>query len=158
MKSCFYLFVMMYFSCIQIFAQTLNLIGDVEDEFLQKPINNVRITVMNPDSTVVTDSVRYTFMRNGKGELLAIQYAIPVPREKRDYLLRASRDGYDDVWQSISVLFPDKVNAVEVPTFKMRRNMGGELKEVTVTATKIKMYHKGDTLVFNADALQLPDG
>lgn len=158
MKSCFYLFVMMYFSCIQIFAQTLNLIGDVEDEFLQKPINNVRITVMNPDSTVVTDSVRYTFMRNGKGELLAIQYAIPVPREKRDYLLRASRDGYDDVWQSISVLFPDKVNAVEVPTFKMRRNMGGELKEVTVTATKIKMYHKGDTLVFNADAFQLPDG
>lgn len=33
-----------------------------------------------------------------------------------------------------------------------------KLKEVTVTATKIKMYHNGDTLVYNADAFNLPDG
>lgn len=32
------------------------------------------------------------------------------------------------------------------------------LKELTVTATKIKMYHNGDTLVYNADAFNLPDG
>lgn len=32
------------------------------------------------------------------------------------------------------------------------------LNEVTVTATKIKMYYKGDTIVYNADAFLLPEG
>ncbi len=33
-----------------------------------------------------------------------------------------------------------------------------ELNEVTVTASKVKFYHKGDTLVYNADAFVLPEG
>lgn len=33
-----------------------------------------------------------------------------------------------------------------------------ELKELTVTASKVKFYHKGDTLVYNADAFVLPEG
>lgn len=33
-----------------------------------------------------------------------------------------------------------------------------KLNEVTVTASKIKFYHKGDTLVYNASAFQLSDG
>ena len=33
-----------------------------------------------------------------------------------------------------------------------------QLDEVTVTATRIKMYYDGDTLVYNADAFLLPDG
>jgi len=33
-----------------------------------------------------------------------------------------------------------------------------ELKEVTVTASKIKFYNKGDTIVYNADAFQLAEG
>ncbi|MDE6535904.1 MAG: outer membrane beta-barrel family protein [Muribaculaceae bacterium] len=32
------------------------------------------------------------------------------------------------------------------------------LNEVTVTATKVKMFYNGDTLVYNADAFNLPDG
>lgn len=33
-----------------------------------------------------------------------------------------------------------------------------DLGEVTVTATKVKMYYKGDTLVYDATAFKLPDG
>lgn len=33
-----------------------------------------------------------------------------------------------------------------------------QLGEVTVTASKVKFYNKGDTLVYNADAFQLADG
>lgn len=36
--------------------------------------------------------------------------------------------------------------------------MPKRLDEVTVTATKIKMYYKGDTIVYNADAFLLPEG
>ncbi len=33
-----------------------------------------------------------------------------------------------------------------------------ELKEVTVTSSKVKFYNKGDTIVYDADAFQLADG
>ncbi len=33
-----------------------------------------------------------------------------------------------------------------------------ELKELTVTASKVKFYHKGDTVVYNADAFLLAEG
>lgn len=33
-----------------------------------------------------------------------------------------------------------------------------ELKEITVTASKVKFYHRGDTLVYNADAFLLAEG
>lgn len=33
-----------------------------------------------------------------------------------------------------------------------------QLKEIVVTATKVKFYNKGDTLVFNADAFELAEG
>ena len=33
-----------------------------------------------------------------------------------------------------------------------------KLREVEVTASKIKFYHRGDTIVYNADAFQLAEG
>ena len=33
-----------------------------------------------------------------------------------------------------------------------------KLKEVTVKATKIKFYNRGDTLIYNADAFELEEG
>ena len=33
-----------------------------------------------------------------------------------------------------------------------------KLGEATITATKIKFYHKGDTLIYNADAFNLAEG
>lgn len=35
---------------------------------------------------------------------------------------------------------------------------GGQLDEVMVKATKIKMVWRGDTLVYNADAFNVPEG
>ncbi|MCM1519570.1 MAG: outer membrane beta-barrel family protein [Lachnoclostridium sp.] len=46
---------------------------------------------------------------------------------------------------------------VEMPVTYMTR-APHKLGEVTVTASKIKFYNKGDTIVFNADAFQLAEG
>lgn len=40
----------------------------------------------------------------------------------------------------------------------MERNLEKELEEVTVTATRIEFYHKGDTLIYNANAFKLSEG
>ncbi len=44
----------------------------------------------------------------------------------------------------------------EMPVLFMHKAIA--LKEVTVTASKIKFYNKGDTVVYNADAFQLAEG
>jgi hypothetical protein len=41
---------------------------------------------------------------------------------------------------------------------ELRRLPTNTLGEVTVTATKLKMFHRGDTIVYDATAFKLPDG
>ena len=46
----------------------------------------------------------------------------------------------------------------ELPLIGMSRFRKIDLGEVSVTASKVMFYHKGDTLIYNADAFILPDG
>lgn len=57
-------------------------------------------------------------------------------------------DSMAQIWFAIHV----------TPPLEMRKVREIGLSEVTVTATRVKMYYKGDTLVYKADAFQLPDG
>ena len=41
---------------------------------------------------------------------------------------------------------------------KIRKSKDRELGEATVTASKVRMVVKGDTIVYNADAFQLANG
>ena len=41
---------------------------------------------------------------------------------------------------------------------ELRKIKENKLSTAVVTATRVKMYYKGDTLVYNADAFKLPDG
>ena len=45
-----------------------------------------------------------------------------------------------------------------VPLIKMRKARHVTLDEVVVTATKIKMFYRGDTLIYDATAFNMPDG
>ena len=51
---------------------------------------------------------------------------------------------------------------IKLPDFMIQRDFSFikevQLGEASVTATKVKMYYNGDTLVYNADAFKLPDG
>lgn len=46
----------------------------------------------------------------------------------------------------------------EVSVTPIKMNKIHQLKEVTITATKIKMIMRGDTIVYNADAFNLAEG
>ena len=70
-------------------------------------------------------------------------------------LVHAWLQGYDDVWQSVNITGQTEV---EVPTLEMRKMREMELKEVVVKATRVKMFYRGDTLVYDATAFKLPDG
>lgn len=63
-------------------------------------------------------------------------------------------------WPTVKIVVPsDAADTFKMPTvYLKRKKRSKELNEVTVTASKIMFYNKGDTLVYNADAFVLSEG
>ena len=90
------IYVLMFFCCVHI---SIEFVGEIEDDFLQIPLSGVKVSILNPDSTVVVDSAKTVDFRDRNGKLLKVMFSAVVKAEKRDYLLRATRPGYGDVWK-----------------------------------------------------------
>lgn len=74
-----------------------------------------------------------------------------------DYQIYIDADGYFPRIIPVSVhkgLSLKQINLGEIALLKQPK----KLDEVTVTATRVKLYYDGDTLVYNADAFLLPEG
>lgn len=155
MKRHLFLLIAALFS-IGIYSQTVNIDVDVVDGFLNIPIQDVKVSLLTADSVVVVDSAASVWYKDRKGNLLKERHILKVAAQEKDYLICASRRGYDDVWLPIHV--SAQKDKYVSHTIKMRKMRDIDLGEVVVKATKVKMFYKGDTLVYNADAFKLPDG
>lgn len=74
------------------------------------------------------------------------------------YKLKLSYPGYEDCNIAID---PDDVDPRQFVLIIERQFLERKtknLKDVTVTASKVKFYHRGDTLVYNADAFVMAEG
>ena len=132
------------------------IMGTIQDAYLGIPVSGAKVKLMTQDSTVVNESVKVKELTNIHGDIKQVQFILRLPVGKK-YLLQASLEGYDDGW----VTFETKAieNGIEMlPPLELRRTISANINQVTVTATKVKMYYKGDTLVYNADAFKLPEG
>ena len=139
-------------------GKTVSLFGCVEDVFLQMPLRHAKVSVLTSDSTVIVDSAKIVAFYNSGMKIVRAQFEVEVNAAEREYLVRASMEGYDDVWQRVRIPRPLPEDGVEVPTLKMRKGTTRTMRELTVTATKIKMFWRGDTLVYDATAFRLPEG
>ncbi len=137
------------------FAQkpkTTNFNIQVHDKVSNRQLNRVRVYVLKTDSMVI-DSCKtfYSGSSNGEREIF---YVCEVKTAEPYYLLRFEREGYKP--RMIRVEASSEINLTEVQLereVKLRN-----LNEAVVSATKIKMVMKGDTLVYNADAFELGEG
>lgn len=138
-------------------AQQL-ILGSVRDAFLKTPLVDARLTLLTKDSVVVQDSIRIELNKR-KGERWgSADFSIKLPKETCTYLLHAALDGYEDAWETFSVKAEiDDPWGLDNP-LELKRIREKTLGEATVTATRLKMYHKGDTLVYDALAFKMPDG
>ena len=138
-------------------GQTVTLVGQVQDVFLKRPLV-AKISVYETDSTTcVLDSVRVEVIEDDDGRIMIAPYYAPVKAVEHDYLIRAELSGYEVAWQKVSVTNTEE-KELTVPLIKMRKARHVTLDDVVVTATKVKMFYRGDTLVYDATAFQLPDG
>ena len=154
------------------YAQTskdsLYIMGGVADGFTKAAIPDAFVTLMRTDSTVVDTlhvhkSHHYT---SGVGRSAGTtEYYFQVNREPKDYIIKVEHPSYETAFAPYTQKkVSRRLQYVHVPTIYLKKTAkahhfeGGELGEVVVKATKVKMVWKGDTLVYNADAFNVPEG
>ena len=139
-------------------AQTqreIELSGNVEDGFLKIPLSHAKVSICKADSSVLVDSAAMFTAYNRDLKPLFAKYTAKVTTDAKVLLVHAQLKGYDDVWQRVSI---GKQTKVEVPTLEMRKMREVDLGEVVVKATRVKMFYRGDTIVYDATAFKLPQG
>ncbi len=85
--------------------------------------------------------------------------AVKVPRAKGRYIILVSYPEYET--EEVPLVIEHigaRENERKLPDVTLYKARSRKLDEMTVTASKVKFYHKGDTLVYNADAFSLAHG
>lgn len=150
------LFLKIFF--VQIHAQEKSealIWGSVEDAFLQIPLLGAHVQLLSAaDSTVMIDTVKVNKMTDKNGQVTEAQIFTKIKSGK--YILHGKLEGYDDGWLPFEAQGGGGIN--KLPPLQLRKMRTLNLDDVAVTATKVKMFYKGDTIVYDADAFNLPEG
>jgi len=140
---------------------TVYVLGGTIDAMSFQPIEDVQVVALNArgDTVAVDRSVdQYKLYGiDNNGEVL-VTFRLELPRHG-DYRLIASKVGYEELVYPLHV--PEKLNGKRVTLYEMgnlKLEKTLSLPEAVVTASKVMMVLKGDTLVYNADAFQLATG
>jgi len=135
------------------------LVGLVNDSFLGIGLP-ATVYLMNKDS-VVLDSAKVKLNKRYK----IGQYSFSVSHTPADYIIKAVYKGYETKCVSYRFKRPNRVGYNVAPEIKMKRKQRDDdiaremsLDGVTVTGTRIQMTYRGDTLVYDASAFNLPEG
>ena len=125
------------------------------DGVTEYPIMSAKITVADTIGTILCDSVGYNSYQGERKAYESVVFNGSIPFHPK-YKITISAKGYET--QHFDVTTPaDRL--IDLGTIAMnfpRRER--RLNEVTVTASKIKMVMKGDTLEYDATAFQLQEG
>ena len=123
------------------------ILGSVRDGFLKIPLPNARVSLLTTDSIIVQDSITVTMNKKDGERYGTAMFSLQVPNQTNTYLLRATLAGYEDAWQILKVK-----GGIDYPwgldsPLELRRILERTLDEVAVTATRLKMFYKGDTSI-----------
>lgn len=140
----------------------LRLQGRVKESVFKNDLLNARVYVIDADGNRA-DSLRVGSIANYvvtdmHGTTDRSEFSLQVARVDSTYVFEVECDGY---MPETVVYRVENVGSREtfrkIPEVYLNR-APHKLKEVEVTASKIKFYNRGDTIVYNADAFQLAEG
>ena len=161
-KILFILLMSTFFSAA--FAQNIMLTGEVINPITNEGVHEASIKVLNVanDSVLAVTKAKLNIIveerdGNSTGYLdknSGAVFNLKISSNFQDVVLIVSASGYDSVKKNIRI--DSEKKRIDVGTINLLPAMKQRnLNEATVTATKIKMYYKGDTLVYNADAFNV---
>lgn len=143
--------------------------GTVFDPVKERGVEKVLVTLTRPDGILV-DTVRTkyvwdtrtTFVNGGKMSYWGPDETQPATFtfssvDAGDYIIKVEADGCEPDERRITTAFSGRDNAYRPAVFNLRKR-ARVLSEAVVTGTMLKFVHHGDTLVYNAAAIQLEEG
>ena len=141
--------------------RTIALWGHVKNSVTRVGIKDVLITLMREDSTVV-DTMHVFQQWSGKGKD-DFAYRFNIPAREQRYIIRAEHPDYETCYIDYRVRHIARNTYFDAPWHYMKKRSRmtedvHQLGEVVVRATKVKMTYRGDTITFNADAFNVPEG
>ena len=132
--------------------------GMVQDIRAHKDLLGATVVLMRPDSTVIEQKEAYQKHHAEGFSWETSEFSFSVPARPAKYLFRISLMGYQTTYVEYAI---NKVGRREyergLPPFYLAPQ-ASTMKEVTITASKVKFYYKGDTIIYNADAFILAEG
>ena len=136
----------------------VELTGEVYDSFTKAKVKAL-MTLMRKDSTFVDSMTCWTWGTSS-------YYEFKVPARNDDFILKATAEGYETTYLNYNLRHIARNSWFEVPRILMKKKQRSEddvykevgLNGVVVTGTKVKLTYRGDTLVYNASAFNLPEG
>lgn len=133
--------------------------GTVQDAFLKTPLPKAKVSLLlAADSSVVIESIPVTAKRRDDGTVREAQFMLQPEKKTCKYLLRGRLEGYEDGYLPLTIDASNTGAIMLDDALEPRKIRQVNLQEVAVTATKVKMYYRGDTIVYDATAFKLPDG
>ena len=133
----------------------VELFGSVYDSFTKVPLK-AHLTLMTAGDSAVVDTM--TCWSWGTQSF----YQFKVPARQTDYIIKGTCEGYEDGYLDYPLRHIARNNHFNLPRLllKKRQDIYKEvgLDGVVITGTKVKIAYRGDTLVYNASAFNLPEG
>ena len=134
--------------------------GRIVDSFTNLPISNVKLTLLSADSTII-DTCR-TFIWNDKAVHPDSYFYMQKNLSEGKYIFKIEHPDYFTTFVDKELLFKSRNTSIDMQDISIKRkgmeNKEHMLGEIVVKSTKIKMVMKGDTIIYNADAFNLPQG
>lgn len=164
-SKAFVLFLLLLSGSLPLCGQPIKVSGRVFNGLLQESLVGAVVRLIRPDnaSVVATDTTRYEFREieidgNTSGYTDKHSGALfSVITSVRDSLwLTVEAGGFETYRRKLFLRLPQGKDKLDVgDIYLMPKAKDKQLREVVVEATRIKMFYKGDTLVYNADAFNV---
>ena len=121
-----------------------------------------KIVLLSSDSTEI-DSAKIDFRTEWPSMKITNIFEFYVPAQSASYIIKATHPDFETTYLPYELEVSGRNPQYELPVLRMKRPPredldGGDLGEVVVKATRLKMVWRGDTLIYNADAFNLPEG
>ena len=141
------LFILFALQSIASYGQMFSI--TVKDAATKISLQGASVTILDKDSAFVDSCQMITI---DMGDRKKYYYASQIEGSSPYYYIQCEKKGY--LSQLVKVDAADDIKPEPI----MLKRAPRTLREATVTATKVMMVMKGDTIVYNADAFELAEG
>ena len=127
----------------------------VRDSFTKYGIPNVYVTLTDTCGILIDN----LWTENGNGSHDAKIWGKYLARRSQTICVRAEHPDYETSIQRLEIKTPGRLLEYKFPDLLMKRKIKeSALDEVMVTATRVQLAYRGDTIVIDAGAFRIPEG